>query len=137
MQEVADLFSGLATTWGGDLVLVNGHKGWYHLVPADSGYTWKHQRVVFRLGGRYRGQSLDLSQYTTIGTMLIEDIVTDELTCRVALKPLPRLADLSVPVTPYFETSYPRLGDGVRGTFAAILYGRDLFAPACERPPAE
>lgn len=129
-EETADLFSGRSVAWGGECVLTNGHAAWCHLVAPDSGYTFKHQRVVFRLGGRYRGLALDLSEYSAIATMLIEDVVADDQVCRVALKPVVRLGDLSVPVTPYFETEYPRLGDGVRGTFKAILYGRAWTAPA-------
>lgn len=129
-EETSDLFSGRTVAWGGECVLANGHAGWCHLVAPDSGYTFKHQRVVFRLGGRYRGQSLDLSQYSAIATMLIEDVVADDQVCRIALKPVVRLADISIPVTPYFETEYPRLGDGVRGTFKALLYGRAWTEPA-------
>lgn len=129
-EESTDLFSGRSVAWGGECVLVNGHAAWCHLVAADSGYTFKHQRVVFRLGGRYRGQALDLSQYSAISTMLIEDIVADDVVCRIALKPVVRLADVSVPVTPYFESEYPNLGDGVRGTFKGVLYGRAWVQPA-------
>lgn len=129
-EEISDLFSGRSVAWGGECVLTNGHAAWCHLVAPDSGYTFKHQRIVFRLGGRYRGQALDLSEYSAIATMLIEDVVADDQVCRVALKPVVRLGDLSVPVTPYFETEYPRLGDGVRGTFKAVLYGRAWTAPA-------
>lgn len=129
-EETADLFAGSSVAWGGECVLVNGHAAWCHLVAPESAYTFKHQRVVFRMGGRYRGQALDLSQYSAIATMLIEDIVADDKTCRIALKPVLRLTDIVVPVTPYFETEYPRLGDGVRGTFKGILYGRAWTAPA-------
>lgn len=129
-EESTDLFSGRTVAWGGECVLVNGHAGWCHLVAPDSGYTFKHQRVVFRLGGRYRGQALDLSQYSAISTMLIEDVVADDVVCRIALKPIVRLADVSIPVTPYFESEYPNLGDGVRGTFKGVLYGRAWVQPA-------
>lgn len=129
-QEATDLFSGQALAWSGECVIANASGAWHHLVHAESGYTWKNQRVLFRFGGRYRGQTLDLSQFTRVATMLIEDIVADEQVCRIALKPVTRLADINVPVTPYFEASYPNLGDGVRGTFKAILYGRAWTAPA-------
>lgn len=130
VQEATDILSGQSTSWGGACAFLNGHSAWFHLVAVGSGYTWKNQKVVFRMGGRYRGQELPLSEYSTIATMLIEDIVADERTCRVALKPFRRVADVSLPVTPYFETEYPRLGDGVRGTYKAILYGRAWTQPA-------
>lgn len=130
VQEMDDVRAGVKTLWDGDLVVTNADKAWFSLIHPDSGYTWKNQQVIIRLGGRYRGQSLDLSQYNTIATMLIEDVAADEATCTFALKPLARLTDVAVPVTPYFETEYPALGDGVRGTHKAILYGRAWVAPA-------
>ena len=130
VQEMDDIRSGVKTAWDGDLVVTNADKAFFHMLHSDSGYTWKNQQVVFKLGGRYRGQSLDLSQYQTIATMLVEDVAADEATCTFALKPLARLTDVTVPVTPYFESEYPALGDGVRGTHKAILYGRAWVAPA-------
>lgn len=130
VQEMDDVLAGVKTSWDGDLVVANGDSAWFHMLAPDSGYTFKNQQVVFVLGGRYRGQSLDLSQYQTIATMLIEDVVADETSCTFALKPLTRLTDVTAPVTPYFETEYPALGDGVRGTHKAILYGRAWTAPA-------
>jgi hypothetical protein len=129
-QAITDLFAGRSVSMGGELVLANGHRAWLHLVAPDSGYTFKHQQVLFRFGGRYRGQLLDLSQFTTVSTMLIEDITAGETECRIALKPITSWSDVSVPITPYFETAYPNLGDGVRGTYKAILYGRAWTAPA-------
>lgn len=129
-QQVSELFAGRSVTLGGELVLANGHRGWLHLVAPDSGYTFKHQEVRFRFGGRYRGQALDLSQYQSTGVLLIEDITAGETECRIALKPVTSWTDLTVPVTPYFETEYQALGDGVRGTYKAILYGRAWTAPA-------
>lgn len=130
-QQITELFAGRSVTMGGELVLANGHKGWLHLVAPDSGYTFKHQQVLFRFGGRYRGETMPLSQFTTIGTMLVEDITAGETDCRIALKPVGRAwTEITVPVTPYFETEYPNLGDGVRGTYKAILYGRAWTAPA-------
>lgn len=130
VQEVDDVLAGQKTTWGGECAVTNGHGAWHALVATDSGYTWKHQRVTFRLGGRYRGQELALSEFATVATMLIEDVVASEAACRFALKPLASLLEVSVPVTPYFESSYPALGDGVRGTYKAILYGRAWTTPA-------
>jgi len=130
VQEVDDALTGQKTTWGGECVVTNGHGAWHALVATDSGYTWKHQRVTFRLGGRYRGQELALSEFATVTTMLIEDVVASEATCRIALKPIASVLDRTVPITPYFESEYPALGDGVRGTYKALLYGRAWTTPA-------
>jgi hypothetical protein len=130
VQEVDDVLTGQKTAWGGECVLTNGHGAWHAVVAPESGYTWKHQRITFRLGGRYRGQELALSEFAIVATMLIEDVVADESTCRFALTPRVGQVESAVPVTPYFESEYPRLGEGVRGTYKAILYGRAWTVPA-------
>lgn len=129
-EEFDDVLSGQKTTYGGDCVLTNGDGAFFPLVAVGAGYTFKNQRVLFRLGGEYAGLALDWSSYTAIAAMVVEDVTADEVACTLTLRPVVGLADVSVPVTPYFEAEYPALGDGVRGTFKPIIYGRTWATPA-------
>lgn len=130
VEEVDDVFSGRKTTLGGELVAINTNGAWFPLAALESGYHFKGQRVTFRVGGSYRGQDLAYTEYKESATLLVEDIIADELTCRMPLRPVLQLSEITLPVTPFFESEYDALGDGVRGTFKPIIYGRAWVAPA-------
>lgn len=129
VQETEDLLFGVKTTPGGEVTASNAHGFWHTVIAHDGAYAWKHKRVTVLLGGRYQDQTLLRSQYVTVATMLVEDVAADEHTVTWALKPLARLTDQTLPVTPYFESSYPQLGNGVRGTLKWIGYGRAWVKP--------
>jgi hypothetical protein len=130
VDERADVLTGQKTTYGGDLVAGNGDGAFFPLVAVGAGYTWKGQRAVVRLGGTYRGQTLAWSAFEAVGAMVIEDVTADEVEARFALRPVTALADVAIPKTPYFDAEYPALGDGVRGTYKPIIYGRNWVRPA-------
>lgn len=129
-QEIDDVLAGQKTSTGGEIVVTNGHRAFYPLASLSGGYLWRNQRAVFKMGGRYRGQALPFSEYQTVATMVIEDMTPDEVECRFTLRPILQLGGVAAPVTPIFESEYPALGDGVRGTYKAILYGRAWTRPA-------
>jgi hypothetical protein len=124
VQEVGDLVFGHKTLAGGTIALTNAHKFWNTVVASDSDYIWTNKTVKLLVGGNYNGLSLSYSEYAAIATMLVEDVAADEHVCTVTLKPLGRQTEIQLPVTPYFESSYPRLGEGVRGTHKALIWGR-------------
>lgn len=125
-QEVEDLFFGVKLTETGSLSFTNGH-GFWHRAFAE--YWWKNRRVQLLVGGAYNGLVLSRAQYAIAATMLIEDLTPTETTCTLVLKPLQRSLEREIPVTPYFESEYPHLGDGVRGTKKWIGYGRASIVP--------
>lgn len=129
VQEVEDVLFGVKTSPGGSIVATNAHGFWHTVIATDGAYAWKNKKATVYLGGSYRGQALLRSQYVAVATMLVEDVVADEQTVTWALKPLARLTEQTLPVTPYFEASYPHLGDGVRGTRKWIGYGRAWMVP--------
>jgi hypothetical protein len=126
VQQVEDLLFGAKLTETGSISFTNGH-GFWHRAFAD--YWWKNRRVQVLVGGSYNGLTLTRSQYAVAATMLIEDLSPTETVCTLVLKPLQRTLDREVPVTPIFETEYPNLGDGVRGTKKWIGYGRATIVP--------
>lgn len=131
---VGDLLSGQTNTMAGSITLTNAHGFWNALIAADSDYTWTNKRVRLLLGGSYISGTvtelhLPRSQYVALRTMRIEDVSADELTCQFRLAPLARATERTVPVTPYFESIYPNLGVGVRGTKKWVGYGRATIRP--------
>jgi len=128
-DQMEDALSGRKVTPTGNVSLTNGHGFWHTVIAPDGIYAWKNKRVMFYLGGRYRGQSLLRSQYATRVTMLVEDVSANEEQAVFTLKPLTKQLDIELPVTPYFESAYPNLGDGVRGTKKWIGYGRATIRP--------
>lgn len=123
------MLSGRKKTYSGDVTLTNGHKFWNAIVAPDGDYHWKNKKIAFYFGGSYNDQTLLRSQYVSRVTMLVDDVAADEFRCRFQLKPLGHLLDLELPVTPYFASSYPNLGDGVLGTKKWIGYGRAIMRP--------
>lgn len=128
-QEVEDILFGIKTTPMGSVTMTNGHRFWNAIVAPDGDYHWKNKRVRFYVGGNYNGLTLARSQYAAIMTMQVEDVAADETACQLMLKPLARQTEISIPPTPYFESSYPNLGEGVRGTHKWIGYGRATIRP--------
>lgn len=127
VQEVEDILFGVKVTPNGGLAATNGHGFWHTVVARDGGaYEWKHARVSVLLGGRYRGQSLDRSAYAPVATMLVDDVACHEETCSWVLKPIARLTEQELPVTPHFGAA---LGQGVQGTKKWLGYGRAWMAP--------
>lgn len=128
-REVEDLLFGSKNIPSGSVAFTNGHEAWFTLVAQDGLWNWKNKTVRFLIGGSYNGLTLNRSQYETQATMVVEDVAPDDQVCRFDLQPLDRFTELEVPVTPYFEDTYPNLGDGVRGTKKWIGYGRATIPP--------
>lgn len=128
-SRIEDFFFGQKVTATSRITLVNAHFLWYHLLAPDGDYWWPNTKVTFYVGGRYNGQSLPWSQYVADLTLEVQDIACDDELVHVDLKPLARRLHLEVPPTPYFESDYPNLGDGVRGTKKWIGYGRTTLKP--------
>jgi hypothetical protein len=128
-MHMEDMLFGAKITETGNVTFTNGHGFWNTLVATNGVYNWKNKRMRFFLGGSYQGRVLPRSQYAAMITMLVEDVAADEQHCTFTLKPLAKQLDLDLPPTPYFESSYPNLGDGVRGTRKWIGYGRTTMRP--------
>lgn len=128
-QQVEDILSGITKIPSGSMSALNGHAAWYTLVAADGSWNWKYSLARFYFGGRYGDVDMDREDYAPIATMMIEDVAPTETTCTFSLQPLRRLSDLELPITPIFESAYPNLGDGVRGTKKWIGYGRATIRP--------
>lgn len=123
------LFTGAKIALRGDLELTNAHGVWDTLVAPDSAYHWPNKRARLWIGGTSHDATLLRSQYLPIATMLIDSVDVSETTCRFGVRPLTRLGEKVLPVTPYFESAFPHLGDGVRGTKKPLIYGRAIVAP--------
>jgi hypothetical protein len=124
VTTLGDELFGVKATPSATLVLTNGH-GWFHDVFAPNGpWNWKGAPVALLFGGSYRGIQLQRSQYQHVATMRIEDVVADEETATVLLKPMTRGLDLLLPRTPIFSSDFPNLGEGVEGSHKPIGYGR-------------
>lgn len=136
-QSVGDILSGIKSSEFGDLRLTNTHKFWNKLVASNSLYNWKNKKVRLFVGGRRfyptstepNDGMLQRAEYEALLSMLIDDVAADETECRFTLKPPPKLLDRTLPITPFFSSDYPNLGDGVQGTKKWIGYGRAVIAP--------
>lgn len=128
-EQVEDLMFGIKRTDTGELVFGNADGFWNTLIARNGPYAWKNKRVAIYLGGSYAAGDLPFSEYELLTTMLVEDVSADEAQCRFTLKPLLKRLDVEVPPTPYFESEYPNMGDGVRGTKKWIGYGRATIRP--------
>jgi hypothetical protein len=126
---VEDMVSGSKANLTGDVSLLNGHGFWNTIIATDGSYNWKNKNVRFFVGGSYNNRTLLRSQYQALLTMQVNDVAADEDLCTMQLKPLVGATEIELPKTPYFETSYPNLGDGVRGQKKRIGYGRAIIAP--------
>lgn len=128
-RQVEDLLSGLTQFPSGHVSFTNGHRAWYGLVASDGLWGWKNTLAKFYVGGSYDGNTLGRADYAPIAAMLVEDVAPTETVCAFLLQPLRRITELELPVTPLFETTYPNLGNGVRGTKKWIGYGRATIKP--------
>jgi hypothetical protein len=128
-REVEDIFFGQKLIATGNIRLLNATGVFDTLVAPDGRYHWKNKRVTFLVGGEYNGQSLLRSQYVVVTTMLVEDASADDQFATFKLKPQARRLVVDIPRTPIFETEYPHLGDGVRGTRKWFGYGRTFMRP--------
>lgn len=128
LSEVEDILSGQKNTTTGRIAMTNGHGFWHTIVAADGAYAWKNKRVRLYVGGSYNGLTLDRSAYAALRGLKVEDVSPDETRCEFRLAPLARATEQLIPPTPYFESSYPNLGDGVRGTKKWVGYGRATIA---------
>lgn len=124
-----DLLSGQMATPEGRVSFTNGHGTWFTFVAPDGLWNWKYKPVRFYIGGGYQGLTLKRSQFEAMAAMRIEDVAPNEEVCTFQLSPLQKFADQQLPVTPFFESDYPSLGDGVRGTKKWIGYGRAIIPP--------
>lgn len=124
-----DLLTGIMVVPEGQVSFINGHGAWFTLIAPDGLWNWKNKPVRFYIGGSYDAFTLTRSQFEAMAVMRIEDVAATEELCTFQLTPLTRFAEISLPVTPYFEDTYPNLGDGVRGTKKWIGYGRATIAP--------
>jgi hypothetical protein len=125
-QYIEDLIFGSKISEGGRGRWSNTH-GYFHQAAAD--YAWKNKRVRLYLGGSYSGGTLLRSQYASLTSLRVDDMKVNEEIFETDLKPLPKLLDGSLPITPYFESAYANLGEGVRGTLKWIGYGRAIVRP--------
>jgi len=128
-RQVEDLLSGTMVIPSGRVSFTNGHGAWFELVAPEGAWNWKHKPVRFLIGGSYQGLDLARDAYEVVATMVIEDVAPTDTICTFSLQPLQRFAEIELPVTPYFEDTYPDLGDGVRGTKQWIGYGRAIVPP--------
>ncbi len=122
-----DFLVGLQQTEGGSVALANGHALFHVLSQAP--YQWRNKRARFFLGGQYNHLTLPRSAFETWVTMLVDTLAPGEVTCDFQLKPIHRIADQELPITPLFETEYSNLGSGVRGTSKMLGYGRAIVRP--------
>lgn len=128
-REVEDIFFGQKLIATGNIRLLNGTGLFDTLVAPDGLYHWKNKQITFYVGGSYNGLALARSQYVAVTAMLIEDVASDDQFATFELKPKARRLTVEAPVRPYFESEYPNLGDGVRGTKKWIGYGRAIIRP--------
>ena len=126
-----DALFGAKVTTGTRLALVNGSGWWDTILAHDGDYRWKHAPVCFLLGGSYRNGATVLlrSEYDEMVTMLVEDVTATEESAAFELKPLAARLTEQIPVTPYFASTYPNLGEGVSGKKKWIGYGRTIMPP--------
>lgn len=128
-EEVEDLLFGVKLETMGSVAFTNTHGFFNTITATNSLYAWKNTRIRFLVWGRYNGQELLRSDAGAVATMEVDNIVSDERAATFTLKPLARTLELEIPPTPIFESDYPNLGDGVRGTRKWIGYGRATIAP--------
>ena len=125
-QYMEDQLLGIKITEGGTVGFTNTH-GFFNFAIPD--HNWKNKRVKLLFAGEYGHYRLQRSQYATLTTMLVDDLSANEESASMALKPMPRLLDLTLPITPLFETEYPNLDPGVRGTRKWLGWGRATVPP--------
>lgn len=118
-----DPLFGRKVFYQGDLELTNSDQFFDALVRA---YTWKNKRVTFYFGGG----SLAFSDYEQIAVMVIEDLASGDAVCRFTLRQMASLLQQRVPLNTYQASTFPRLGEGVEGTYRPLLYGRKDDIPA-------
>lgn len=129
-SQVEDLLFGVKSDESGAIAFTNGHQFWHTIVAPDGGYVWKNTRVRVFLGGSYNGMDLTRSEFIAHATMTVEDVAANEQACQFQLKPQTKSLQILIPETPFFESEYPALGDGVRGRKKPIGYGRAIVLPA-------
>lgn len=128
-REVEDIFFGQKNIATGNIRLLNATGLLDTILAPDGAYSWKNKKVRFFLGGSFNGLTLPRSEYADITTMLVEDVASDDSYATFELKPVARRCTVDIPKTPYFESSYPNLGEGVAGTKKWIGYGRTIMRP--------
>lgn len=128
-EEVEDMLFGVKLETMGAVAFTNTHGFFNTVVATNSLYVWKNTRIRFFVWGRYNGLELLRSDAGAIATMEVDSIVVSEQEADFTLKPLARSLEAEIPPTPLFESDYPNLGDGVRGTRKWIGYGRATLAP--------
>jgi len=128
-REVEDIFFGQKNIATGNIRLLNATGLLDTILAPDGLYSWKNKKVRFFLGGSFNGLELPRSEYADITTMLIEDVAPDDSFATIELKPIGRRLTVDIPKTPYFESAYPNLGEGVAGTKKWIGYGRTIMRP--------
>jgi hypothetical protein len=128
-RQMENFFTGVKITATSQLPLINASFALYRLLASEGDYWWKNTRVRIYLGGDYADLTLPWSEYLAYLTMLVEDVACDDEEATFELKPLARRLQVEVPPTPYFESSYPNLGEGVRGRKIPIGYGRAIRRP--------
>jgi hypothetical protein len=129
LQQMSDALRGILITPTAELTFTNGNGWWHTIVARDGKYVWKNKSIAILVGGSYNGLTLTRSQYSAWSTLQVESVASDEETATFTVKPVTRATEQELPITPMFESDYPNLGDGVRGTKKWIGYGRASIAP--------
>jgi hypothetical protein len=124
-----DLLFGSMAAPAGNVSFTNGHGAWWTLVAPEGEWNWKYKPIRFYIGGGYSGGMLTRDQFAAMAAMKIEDQAPNEEVCQFKLVPVKRLAEMELPITPFFSSDYAHLGDGVEGTKKWIGYGRTTMRP--------
>lgn len=124
-----DLLFGTMAVPQGNVSFINAHGAWWTLVAPEGVWNWKYKPMRFFIGGSYNGMALTRAQFAAMAVMQVEDQAPNEELCQFKLIPLVSKAEKKLPVTPFFASDYPNLGDGVEGTKKWIGYGRTTMKP--------
>jgi len=124
-----DQVFGTKITSGGDITFINTSGWWNAIIAQDGSYRWKNAKVSMFLGGNHGTTVMLRSEYEAMCSFLVEDLGTTDTDIIMSVHPLVKHLDATIPKTPYFESDYPNLGEGVRGTRKWIGYGRTTMRP--------
>lgn len=123
---IEDMLFGNKDTSSGSVSFTNGDGLWNTLI---ANYLWRNKSIRFYVGGSYGSVDLLRSEYQPFTSMIVRDISATEVSAELTLAPVQRLTDVEIPPTPIFESEFPRLGEGVRGTRKWVGWGRSTIRP--------
>jgi hypothetical protein len=124
---VEDPFTPAKTVTDGTIVLVNGAAAFDVWAKR---YVWKNKRAILRLGGG----ALAESAYEPIATVRIESIAVSDELATLTVRSMASVLEQTVPLHTLGSDTYPRLAEGLDGTYKPILYGlvRNIPAPCVD-----